>query len=87
MVRFYLVTGVLLCALFVYAGMKSWKVIDPWAINGARPTGPAVIITSKFGTNKRGVVSGTSFNSQICTGSSGLLRPWHNHSVFINQSI
>jgi|GEM_PF-764655 hypothetical protein len=40
MVRFYLVTGVLLCALFVYAGMKSWKVIDPWAINGARPTGP-----------------------------------------------
>ena len=40
MVRFYLVTGVLLCALFVYAGLKSWKVIDPWAITGAKPTGP-----------------------------------------------
>jgi hypothetical protein len=40
MVRFYLIVGILLCALFVYAGMTGWKVVDPFGVGSARPTGP-----------------------------------------------
>jgi hypothetical protein len=40
MVRFYLVYGVLLCIVFVYAGAIGWKVVDPFAVAVARPIGP-----------------------------------------------
>jgi hypothetical protein len=40
MIPLYLVTGILLCSLFVFAGMTGWKVIDPGAAGSSRPTGP-----------------------------------------------
>ncbi len=40
MVRFYFVTGSLLCAIFVYAGMNGYKVVDPFAVSASRPLGP-----------------------------------------------
>lgn len=40
MVRFYIIYGTTLLALFCYAEYVGWKVVDPFAVGAARPLGP-----------------------------------------------
>ncbi len=40
MVKTYIVSGTLICGLFIYATFAGWNFLDPFAEAGGKPKGP-----------------------------------------------
>jgi hypothetical protein len=41
MYKAYLVSGTIICILFIFATLRGWKIIDPAAVAASRPVGGA----------------------------------------------
>ncbi|HEY9870278.1 MAG TPA: hypothetical protein V6D08_14015 [Candidatus Obscuribacterales bacterium] len=40
MTRFYVISSAAVCAVFIYASLTGWKIIDLDGTGGSKPAGP-----------------------------------------------